>query len=465
MLYILAFIAYAIIGTVIALYARKGIRTQEDYYIGGRKIGGAVSALTYAATTYSAFMMVGLVGLSYASGVGALGFELFYLVGTLLLLSYYAPKVWKLGKEKGFITPGDMMAERYGSVVPKIMALIVSTALIPYISVQLIGVALIIEKTSGISFINGIFLAAILIAFWAFLGGLRGVAWTDAVQGVFMLVLAILAVVWVYTYAFSDVSFTTEVSKLGDLLVVPNKIWTPMRFISLTVPWFFFALTNPQVFQRLYIPKSEFALKRMVVLFGLFGLVYTILVTFLGLELRTMTEFGAFPIIKDRDAVTPTLLSLMPPALGVLLSLSIFAAAITTANSIVLTLASMISRDLFGSEKISTGKLLIVLLTIAITVFALQRPGYIVELAVLSSTLLLCQLPLIFGVFHWKIGGKVAASFTLLSGFSIAVFLFYSKLNPLSVPASVWVFAVSFAVFFVSAFLEDKLTGVKLSGE
>lgn len=52
-----------------------------------------VSALTYSATTYSAFMMVGLVELSYASGVGALGFELFYLVGTLFLLSYYAPKV------------------------------------------------------------------------------------------------------------------------------------------------------------------------------------------------------------------------------------------------------------------------------------------------------------------------------------------------------------------------------------
>jgi SSS family solute:Na+ symporter len=456
MLYILAFIAYAIVGTLIAVYARRGIKTQEDYYIGGRRIGGIVSALTYAATTYSAFMMVGLVGLSYASGVGALGFELFYLVGTLLLLSYYAPRVWKLGKEKGFITPGDMIASRYGSFVAKVMALIVSIALIPYISVQLIGVALIIEKSSGISFVNGVLIAATLIAFWAFIGGLRGVAWTDALQGIFMLSLAISAVAWVYSFGFSDVSFTREVSRLGDILVVPNKIWTPVRFIALTVPWFFFALTNPQVFQRLYIPKNELALKRMVVLFGFFGLVYTILVTFLGLELRTLTELGDFPVIKDRDAVTPTLIGMMPPSLGVLLSLSIFAAAITTANSIVLTLASMISRDLFGSDRISTGRLLIVLLTVAITVFALQRPGYIVELSVLSSTLLLCQLPLIFGVFHWRIGGNISAVLTLVSGFSLAILLFYSKLNPLGIPASVWVFVVSFTVFFIFALLEDR---------
>lgn len=337
--FLIALAFYAIIGTVIALYARKGIKTQEDYYIGGRKISGVVSSLTYAATTYSAFMMVGLVGLTYASGVGSLGFELFYLVGTLFLLSYYSPKIWKIGKERGYITPGDMMFDRYGNIVPKIMAVIVSIALIPYISIQLIGVALIIEKNSGIGFVYGVLLAAILIAFWAFLGGLRGVAWTDALQGVFMLGLAMAAVIWVYNYGFSQTSFIQEVPKLGELLVVPNKIWTPFRFIALTVPWFFFALTNPQVFQRLYIPRDERALRKMVILFGTFGLIYTVLVVFLGLELRVMSETGIFPVVSDRDAVTPTLLGLMPSWLGLLVALSIFAAAITTANSIVLTLS------------------------------------------------------------------------------------------------------------------------------
>jgi SSS family solute:Na+ symporter len=453
-MFIYAFVVYAVIGTAIAVYAMRGIKSQEDYYIGGRRISGIISALTYSATTYSAFMMVGLVGLTYASGVGALGFELFYLVGTLLLLSTYAPKVWELGKKRGYITPGDMIADRYGDVVARTMAIIVSIALIPYISVQLIGVSLILEKNSGLDFSTGVIISAFLIAFWAFLGGLRSVAWTDAIQGVFMLILALSTVIWVYNYGFQNTSFFEELPKLGELLVVPNKVWTPFRFVALTVPWFFFALTNPQVFQRLYIPKNEIALRRMVVLFGLFGFIYTILVTFLGLELRVLSNAEILPMIKNRDAVTPTLLGIMPSWLGVAVSLSIFAAAITTANSIVLTLSSMISKDLFKSENIHTGKILIVVLTSAITMFALQKPGYIVELSVLSSTLLLCQLPLIFSVFHWNIGGKTSGILTLSVGFLSAILLFSLKMNPLGIPASVWVFTISFAVFFITAKVE-----------
>ena len=449
--FLYAFAGYVVLGTVIALMAMKGLKTQEEYYIAGRRVSGVVSALTYAATTYSAFMMVGLVGLSYAGGVGALGFELFYLVGTLLLLSYYAPKVWEMAREKGYITPGDMIAERYGREVAVVMSLLASVALIPYISAQLIGVGLILDKTSAMSFSYGIAASAILIALWAFLGGLRGVAWTDAVQGVFMLLMATAAIFWVHNNGFAEKDFFAEVTRLGELLVVPNSFWTPLKFISLTLPWFFFALTNPQVFQRLYIPKDRTSLRRMVVLFGFFGLVYTVIVTLIGLELRTMTEMGTFPRVGDRDAVTPTLLSLMPPVLGAAVSLSIFAAAITTANSIVLTLSSMISRDLFGSERVGTGRLLIVLLTLAVTFFAYSRPNYIVELSVLSSTILLAQLPLILGVFHFKGGAKFTGISTLIAGFATAIILSFAKLSPLGIPASIWTFTVSFTVFFAAS--------------
>ena len=113
---------YAIIGTIIALYS-KGAKTQESFFVGNRNISGVVSALTYAATTYSAFMMVGLVGLSYATGVGALGFELTYLVGTLFFLSYYGPRIWKIAKQKGIVSPSGLLEERYGLKTAKIAAL------------------------------------------------------------------------------------------------------------------------------------------------------------------------------------------------------------------------------------------------------------------------------------------------------------------------------------------------------
>ncbi len=435
---------YAILGTAIALHARKGTKTQEDFFVGGRNIGGLISALTYAATTYSAFMMVGLVGLSYMTGVGATGFELMYLVGTLFLLSYYAPKVWRLGREKGIVSPAEIFAYRYGTLTAKVATVLALIALIPYTSIQMIGVALILQKNAGISFASGVAIASILIALWAFLGGLRGVAWTDAIQGLFMLAVAILAVFWTYNY----------IGGFGipkDLAVVPNKFWTPLKFATLTIPWFFFALTNPQVFQRLFIPKDERALKRMVVLFGLFGLIYTVLVTFLGLDLRFGTEIGKFPAVADRDEVTPTLLSMMPYWIALPLALSIIAAAVTTANSIILTLSSMVLRDVIGEKtRIVGGKIVVVVLTIVVALFALKRISYIVELAVLSSTILLCQLPLILGVFHWKRGKERTGLATLMCGFTTAIVLSAIK-HPM---VSIATFCVSFAVFLAVSLID-----------
>jgi len=417
-------IAYAIVGTIIALYARRfGVKDDVEYFIAGRNVGGVVSALTYAATTYSAFMMVGLVGLSYATGVGAEAFELFYLVGTLMLLSHYAPKLWKLSREIDAVSPAELLGYRFGRETAIAVSIICLIALIPYTSVQLIGVSLILKK-SGIDYLTAVVVSAVLVSLWALIGGLRGVAWTDAVQGIVMLTAAFVALSYVFSM---NPSFFEDAPMLGELLVVPNRIWTPLKFVSLTVPWFFFALTNPQVLQRTFIPKDGKALKRMVVYFGIFGLIYTVIVTLLGLMLRVMTLKGIFPVIRDRDMVTPTLLSLMPPPLSLLVTLSILAAAITTANSIILSLSSIIARDLAKGRRFA-GQISIVVLTVFVTIFALMRPSYIVELSVTSSTLLLSTLPLLLALFHTNYTKGFEA---VTVSFAVALLLSYLK-NPLT---------------------------------
>ena len=441
---------YAVIGTAIALYS-KGAKTQESFFIGDRNIGGVVSALTYAATTYSAFMMVGLVGLAYATGVGALGFELVYLVGTLFFLSFYGPKIWRIAKEKNVVSPSGILEHRYGLKTSKATAVISLIALVPYTSVQLTGVALILEKNANLNFSTGILIVGILIALWAFLGGLRGVVLTDSIQGILMISVSIIALVWVS----AKVDFS-QVSSVGNLMYVPNTIWTPKFFLSLTIPWFFFALTNPQVFQRMFISKDLQALRKMIVYFGFFGVLYTVIVTLIGIELKILTIKGLFPLVEYRDNVTPTLLSIMPEWLSLLLALSIMAAAITTANSIVLTLSSMVSRDIVKEKGILYGKTAIILLTAIIALFAVRKVSYIVELSVLSSTILLCLLPLVFGLFHFKLGKDLTGIMTLLSGFVAAVALTFLKITPFGIPIPIITLIVSFSVFFIIGKIESQ---------
>ncbi|MFW6071075.1 MAG: sodium:solute symporter family transporter, partial [Candidatus Bipolaricaulota bacterium] len=98
----------------IAYMARRGLgEGVREYFLGGRRLGGFVSGMSYSATTYSAFMLVGLVGLTYESGVGALGFEMTYLMFTVLLLSVFAPRFWLAGNKYDFLTPAELLSSRY----------------------------------------------------------------------------------------------------------------------------------------------------------------------------------------------------------------------------------------------------------------------------------------------------------------------------------------------------------------
>ena len=129
---------WVIVGTLIAIASRKGLgKGLSEYFIANRKIGGFVSALTYSATTYSAFMMIGLAGFTYKGGVGALGFELTYLAG-LMLVIFFGPRFWLVGKKFGYVTPAELLGDRYQNKgVAFVAAVLCLIFLIPYSAVQL----------------------------------------------------------------------------------------------------------------------------------------------------------------------------------------------------------------------------------------------------------------------------------------------------------------------------------------
>ncbi|MFW5711796.1 MAG: sodium:solute symporter family protein [Spirochaetia bacterium] len=434
--FIILLILYVIIGSAIVLFVAKRKQSQEEYFLGNRTVHWIVTAMTYAATTYSAFMMVGLVGMAYGTGVGAMIFELVYLVATVLILVVYGKRIWHLGKENGYVSPMEMFADRYGKTTEALGAIIAFVALVPYASVQVIGLALVFGNY-GIGFVSGITIASIIIFIWAFMGGLRGVALTDALQGLFMMVVAIAVLAWTGK-EFDGIELST----------FPNQVWTPLFFINITLPWAFFALTNPQVVQRLFIIKEPAGLKKMIILFASFGAVYTIIVTMIGFAAKAGTLDGVLPMIQDRDTVTVLLMGRMSAVLALPLGLSIIFASVSTSNSIILTLASMMTRDVFRMRtSMVVGRVFTFLMTLIVFLFSLLRPDYLVELSVASSRILLVFLPLYLGLFHWKRGGVCAGVFTIVGGAALAI-----AVNILGLSlGSVYTFAGVFILFFLGA--------------
>ena len=165
---VLALAIYVVIGAGVAFLARGGaVGGLADYFIWNRSMGGLIGALSYSATTYSAFMLVGLAGLTYAGGVGALGFEMVYFSG-LALVAFFGPRFLLVGKKFGYVTPSEMLGDRYASRgVAVVTALASCVFLIPYSAVQLAGIGYLLSGVTdgGIPFTAGTVIATALAAF------------------------------------------------------------------------------------------------------------------------------------------------------------------------------------------------------------------------------------------------------------------------------------------------------------
>lgn len=450
---------YVLIGCVVAWMSRRGMgQSMVDYFLANRSLGGIIGALTYSATTYSAFMLVGLAGLTYRGGVGALGFELIYLSG-LVLVVYFGPRFWLVGKKYGYVTPTEMLGDRYQSRVLAVIAAIANCIfLIPYSSVQLTGVGLLVSGVTdgGISVMTGMVIATLLAIVWSLIAGMRSVAWTDSLQTVIMLITATTVVLIVLAHIGGLGSLFTQLQQdyPGWLSVPGNGYFDVHTFVGLTLPWFFFSLTNPQVSQRLFVPRSLQSMRTMINGFMIFGFIYTLVSIFWGLSARIL-----FPDLSNPDLATPTLLGsgIINPWLALIVAIGILAAAVSTIDSILLTLSSMLARDVYrhaspdaGEQKqLNIGMWSIPVIALAAFAFATLQLDLIAVLSVASSAGLLVMVPVTIGAFFWKRGTGSGAVSSIIIGGITAVFLQLSGWKPLGFWPGVWTLFIATAVFVI----------------
>ena len=474
----LALILYTLIGISVAILARRKLGTgMNEFFLANRHIGGFVSALTYAATTYSAFMMIGLAGLTYRLGVGALGFELTYLCG-LVLVVFFGPRFWLVGRRFNYLTHAELLADRYESkAVGVVSAILCLVFLVPYAAIQVMGIGYLLAGVSkgAIPLLAGMIIAAVLALVWANIAGMRSVAWTDALQALIMLVASMAAVWYLANRGFGGWgNFFYRMNKdIPELLAGPG-LFKFNLFFGLALPWIFFSLSNPQVTQRLFIPKSLTAFRQMIVGFLIFGFIYTIVSVLWGFGARLL-----IPGLTNPDLATPSLLAypVIPWSVAVVVMVGILAAAISTIDSILLTLSSMVARDIYkvgicseASEllELRIGKTVIPILAAVFFIFAYWAAGkkglafMIVPLSVAASAGLLVAVPAIIGAFMWRRGTAAGALISMLIGALVVLGLQLTRFKPLGWWPGVWGFLVSITLYiFVSLLTEAPVRRAK----
>ena len=257
---------YLCISIGIGIYGRSSEDSAEDYFVASRKINPWVLFCTLAATNFSAFFFLGFAGASYRAGWGFYGIMAMgtSLVGLSILL--LGIPIYKLGKEKGYMTPPALIA---GETKSKYLGWLYGAVLVvftlPYLATQPMGAGILLETLSGgdIPYFTGAFLLTCVMITYLILGGMKSSAMTDVFQGILMFTILIMFVLGFFIHedigGFSEAGQSLWDSKPEKFIREGNFTW--QIIFSYTILWPITVPMFPQLFSRFYIAEDDKAIR------------------------------------------------------------------------------------------------------------------------------------------------------------------------------------------------------------
>lgn len=351
-LFVVLYLAFML---AIGFYAKRARRDESlgDFYLAGRSLGALVLLLTLYATQYSGNTVLGYPGEGYRLGFAWLMSVSFMMAIVIAYLSF-APGLRRLAVEHGFITPGDFLDFRFGSKSLSLLAnLLLIVSIGNYLLAQLIAMGHVAAGLSGQLVPNwvGVLVLLVVIILYETLGGLRAVAWTDCVQGL-MLLVGLLALFYYVAPTPSDWQALT--GWLNEN--APEKTAVPsgevcLRWIGTVLLVGVSGSVYPQAIQRIYAARSTRSLKRSLQLLAFLPLVTVSVVLLVGLA-----GIQRFPGLQgvEADQLMPLMLrawaqeSAFTYVMALLVVAGTLAAIMSTADSVLLSLSSILAKDILG---------------------------------------------------------------------------------------------------------------------
>ena len=333
---------------------RQGSRTGfSDFYLAGRGLGGFVLLLTLYATQYSGNTLLGYPGEAYRLGfswVMSIGF----MMAVIVVYQLFAPQLHVLARRHAYVTPGDWITHRFDAPRLTFLAnILLVLAISNYLLAQLVAMGHVTEGLSGgtVPYWVGVVLLTLVVIIYETAGGMRAVAWTDCVQGVMLAVGLVGLLVAVAPTPGHLAELTNAIATTQ-----PDKVAMPSWAVSRN--WFSTILligcsaaVYPHAIQRIYAARSLETLRRSFGIMVFLPLVTTGAVFMVGVF--AIQELGTTGPI-DADQVVPLLLnhwsteSRTMYLLSVVVITAIVAAIMSTADSVLLSLSSILAKDVVG---------------------------------------------------------------------------------------------------------------------
>ena len=347
--------AYVLLLIVLGAAGRKAMSKKDlsDFYLAGRSLGLVVLLLTLFATQYSGNSLSGFPGQTYRRGL-AYFMSVTFMVAIVSGYTLFAPRLVALARRERFVTPSDYLSYRFGnSALSQLASVIFCLTLINFLLAQLmaLGHAFAGVTDGAIPYPWAVAVGALVILAYEALGGMRAVAWTDVAQGVILAVGLSLIVLLLFVELGLPPTLIARVAEVAPEKVANPTLETCLVWTSNLILLGLGAPMYPQAIQRLYAARSTRTLRKALVgmsFIPLFAITTVVLIGIAGIVLfpdlsATESDQVTFRVLAHLVEVQP--LAYLPV---LIVMMAVLAAIMSTADSSLLSLGSILAKDLVG---------------------------------------------------------------------------------------------------------------------
>lgn len=363
---LITFCLYLSVMLGIGIYFYFKTKNLEDYILGGRKLGKWVTSISAQASDMSGWLLMGLPGLAYLSGVSSAGWTAIGLAaGTYLNWKIVAKKL-RVYTEKfdNSITLSSYFEHRFDdnkkvlSIISSVFILVFFTF---YVASSFVSGGKLLNSVFSIDYQKAVLIGAVVIIAYTFLGGFLAVCWTDLIQGILMFIaIVILPLIVIFTHkdgiTFDLAILSSEkeaIAQTGFLNIFSREglggagatLFVVINAIISSVAWGLGYFGQPHILTRFMAisdPEEISRSRKIAMVWVVISLAGAIFIGMLG---RSLTDDA---LLADPEHVFMQMVLQYTPTFmcGILLS-AILAAVMSTADSQLLVTASAISEDFY----------------------------------------------------------------------------------------------------------------------
>ena len=360
---------------------------EKSYFLGGRKMGAWVSALSAGASDMSAWVLMGLPTSVYALGLGQVWVPVGLAIGYTLSWIFEAPRLRSFSiVAKDSITIPQYLTNRFLSkskVLQIICAVVFLVAYTIYCSSSIKACGTLFHTVIGIDTNVAMYIAAVIIIGYTFLGGFSAVCWTDFFQG--MLIIGAMLIAPIFASVMLDTSTASAVTEPGYW-----NAFSDWKSIVSGLAWGLGYFGMPHIIIRFMSLESQKSLKKSAKIGIAWTLLVVIFAAIIGIVGRMFLGYDQ-EIINGELVFINMVRKIFPPLLSGILLSAVLASSMSTADSQLLAAASAFSSDVYkpifrkdkasDKEMLWAGRLVVVAISIvAIIIAASPNAGSIMAL-------------------------------------------------------------------------------------